>query len=130
MTGRYAIRLGLWPSRESIELPLTEATLAQELKSAGYRTYMVGKWHLGFSSAAQLPTTRGFDSFYGYYNGFVDYWTKFYGTHLDLHDNDEIVTNPDELASDLHNGYLLQSKAEKAIVDHVNNFADLVRLKI
>jgi hypothetical protein len=47
MTGRYAHRLGLIDVAKNCELPLTEVTMAQELKSAGYSTYMVGKWNLG-----------------------------------------------------------------------------------
>ncbi len=32
---------------EEEELPLNEVTVAEELKSAGYKTYAAGKWHLG-----------------------------------------------------------------------------------
>lgn len=49
----------------SNELPLNETTLAQEMKSAGYRTYLLGKWHMGFSTYQHFPTNRGFDYFYG-----------------------------------------------------------------
>eukprot|EP00595_Chromulina_sp_UTEXLB2642_P000323 CAMPEP_0196761698 /NCGR_PEP_ID=MMETSP1095-20130614/1002_1 /TAXON_ID=96789 ORGANISM="Chromulina nebulosa, Strain UTEXLB2642" /NCGR_SAMPLE_ID=MMETSP1095 /ASSEMBLY_ACC=CAM_ASM_000446 /LENGTH=1008 /DNA_ID=CAMNT_0042111583 /DNA_START=472 /DNA_END=3501 /DNA_ORIENTATION=- len=122
LTGRYSIRLGLWQARESAELPLTETTIAQEMQSAGYRTYMVGKWHMGFSTTSHLPSSRGFDYYYGYLNGFVDYWTKEYGGYLDLHENTELVTDDDEISSDYHNGYLLQSKAEYAIADHATNY--------
>jgi arylsulfatase len=38
--------------------------MAQVLKSAGYRTSCIGKWHLG-STARYLPTSRGFDEFFG-----------------------------------------------------------------
>jgi arylsulfatase A-like enzyme len=43
-------------------------TLAQVLKTAGYQTYMTGKWHVGDN---QLPTSRGFDRFYGFYTGYT-----------------------------------------------------------
>ena len=122
LTGRYPIRLGLWQAQDGAELPLTEVTLGQEMKSAGYQTYMVGKWHLGFSTLQHCPKQRGFDSVYGYWNGFVDYWTKFYGTSLDLHNGPTLVTASNELSSGLHNGILLQTKAEAAIADHALNY--------
>ena len=106
------------------ELPLNETLISEELRTAGYRTYMVGKWHLGYSTPAHLPINRGFDSFYGYYNGYVDYWTKTYGDYLDLQDGDKIVSDQDEISSSLHNGYLLQRKAEEAISFHAANHSD------
>jgi arylsulfatase I/J len=118
MTGKYAFRLGLSEERSGGELPLSEATIAEELKSAGYRTYMVGKWHLGMSSYARTPTYRGFDYFYGYYNGFVDYWSKTYSGFLDLQNNDQLETDPDATSSSLHNGYLMTQKAVNVIEQH------------
>ena len=41
-------------------------TLAEVLKSGGYQTYGVGKWHVGNEA---LPTERGFDEYYGYTKG-------------------------------------------------------------
>lgn len=72
MTGRYPFRCGMTqnpapdggPAADALALPKSEITLAQVLKSAGYATGMVGKWHLGHH-AASLPTERGFDSYYG-----------------------------------------------------------------
>ncbi len=51
MTGRYPIKLGFSqdPGSES-NLPLDETTMANELKRAGYRTALIGKWHLGFQA--------------------------------------------------------------------------------
>ncbi|NBV23195.1 MAG: arylsulfatase [Proteobacteria bacterium] len=47
-------------------------TIAQVLKPAGYRTGALGKWHVGDRI---LPTTRGFDEFYGFVSGYaVDSW--------------------------------------------------------
>jgi len=66
LTGRYPTRVGvpvvLGPGDPG--LPDTETTLAQLLKSAGYRTSCIGKWHLG-SPASYLPPNRGFDEFFG-----------------------------------------------------------------
>jgi arylsulfatase A-like enzyme len=67
MTGRYPTRVGmpgvLWPDSPG-GLPDSETTIAQVLKTAGYRTACVGKWHLG-SQPAYLPTSKGFDEYYG-----------------------------------------------------------------
>jgi hypothetical protein len=41
LTGRYHIRLGFYKSKDFAELSLNETTIAQEMRSAGYRTYMV-----------------------------------------------------------------------------------------
>ena len=38
--------------------------MAEQLKKAGYRTFMVGKWHLG-TEAEFLPRKQGFDHYYG-----------------------------------------------------------------
>lgn len=66
MTGRYATRFGHENNSMSPErsLPKAETTLAQRMKALGYATGMAGKWHLG-SSAATLPTARGFDDYFG-----------------------------------------------------------------
>jgi hypothetical protein len=37
---------------------------------------MLGKWDCGMTTWADTPTFRGFDTFYGYYNGFETYYTK------------------------------------------------------
>lgn len=48
-----------------VGLPVTERTLAQRLREAGYATAAVGKWHLG-GTAAFHPLRRGFDAFHGF----------------------------------------------------------------
>ena len=67
MTGRYQARSGhdSNPTRAGRELVLTETTFAQRMKTAGYTTGIVGKWHLGTTSPQFMPAARGFDSSFG-----------------------------------------------------------------
>ena len=59
----------------------------------GYATHIVGKWHLGYFEWQYTPLYRGFDTFYGYYNGAEDYWTHKLFDYLDLRDHKSPVTN-------------------------------------
>jgi arylsulfatase A-like enzyme len=63
MTGRYQARTGhdANPTKEGRELLLSEMTMAQHLKPAGYTTGIVGKWHLGDTESKFMPLSRGFD---------------------------------------------------------------------
>jgi len=80
LTGRYAIRAGingaLMPESTN-GLGADETTIADILKSAGYRTGMVGKWHLG-NRPGFFPTEHGFDSYFGllYSNDMVRPWVQ------------------------------------------------------
>jgi arylsulfatase len=49
------------------------ATLPQQLKEAGYHTYMVGKWHLG-KAPNQIPAARGFERDFSLLDGAGSYW--------------------------------------------------------
>ena len=79
MTGRYPMRYGLQtlviPSKGTYGLALDERTLPEALKDAGYRTAMVGKWHLGHADRKYWPRQRGFDYHYGAVIGEIDYFT-------------------------------------------------------
>jgi arylsulfatase A-like enzyme len=74
LTGRYPVRTGVtdWIAgrpphergpiitpRTATELKLSETTVAERLKAAGYRTASIGKWHLGGENFG--PTEQGFD---------------------------------------------------------------------
>ncbi len=72
MTGRYCFRTGLYNTRFGGDtLGLSEVTIAEQLKKAGYRTGCFGKWHLG-KYAPYQPHHRGFDEFLGHYHGHID----------------------------------------------------------
>jgi arylsulfatase A-like enzyme len=91
MTGRYPMRHGLqtlviFPSHK-YGLPTDEKTLPQALKEVGYKTAMVGKWHLGHADKKYWPQNRGFDHFYGNLIGEVDYFTKDRGGVIDWQRN-------------------------------------------
>ena len=70
LTGRYQ-RFGhefnLGPVGD-FGLPLSETTLADRLRAAGYRTAVFGKWHLGAGEKFH-PMSRGFDEFFGFLGG-------------------------------------------------------------
>lgn len=94
MTGRYATQTGVYTVvRPGTKwgLPLTERTLANALKDAGYETAITGKWHLGEFDRAYLPTSRGFDHQHGHYFGAIDYFTHVRdGRHDWYHDDREL----------------------------------------
>ncbi|MBM4163985.1 MAG: hypothetical protein FJ222_06040 [Lentisphaerae bacterium] len=68
MTGCYPKRVGMHmgvlPTRSEKGLHPDEATIAELLRGQGYATACIGKWHLG-TGVATLPTSQGFDSYFG-----------------------------------------------------------------
>src|SRR5439155_5961358 len=79
MTGRYQQRFGhennpkYDPSDLVAGLPVTETTVAQVLRDAGYATGHVGKWHLG-AAPQHHPLKRGFTESFGFLGGGHDYF--------------------------------------------------------
>ena len=71
---------GQWvpePDFHGLGLPLTETTLAQRLKIAGYATGIFGKWHQGFKDEYN-PIHRGFDEYFGELLGHADFYKHTY----------------------------------------------------
>lgn len=74
LTGRNPSRFGIdspIAGRSEEALPKETMSLAKLLKSRGYRTAHVGKWHLGLKPEVG-PTKYGFDQSYGYLHGQID----------------------------------------------------------
>ena len=70
LTGRLQTRTGVWPGvfvpPDKGGLPLNETTIAEILKPHGYKSAIVGKWHLGVGeNGTYLPTNQGFDYYMG-----------------------------------------------------------------
>jgi arylsulfatase A len=80
LTGRYPQRSGvtgvLREEHDESGMSRGETTIADVLSGAGYETALIGKWHLGMGPDYR-PLRRGFQYFYGFLNGTIDY-----NTHL------------------------------------------------
>ena len=121
LSGRYQISTGLqhgiiWPLQPN-GLPLDSPTIADKMKEAGYSTHAVGKWHVGFYKDEYLPTSRGFDTFYGYLTGSEEYFThkrcfdKFCGR--DLRDNKKPAK-----ADGIYSTHLFSNKVIDIVQNH------------
>ena len=75
LTGRYPQRAGV--PTNGLPLAPSQRTIASLLKPLGYRTAITGKWHLG-SSEESAPNAHGFDYFYGFHSGCIDYYSHRY----------------------------------------------------
>ena len=78
MSGRYPQRVGIEKALadaadSAVGLPVTGTSLPALLKSNGYATGLVGKWHLGWKREFS-PQSHGFDEFFGFLSGAHDYY--------------------------------------------------------
>ena len=87
LTGRYQQRSGIQGviyargDTRQTGLAIEELTFADYLKSVGYKTGIVGKWHLGYRIDYN-PIYQGFDYFRGYVSGNVDYHSHMDGVGI------------------------------------------------
>lgn len=111
LTGRYPIRSGMqhviFPHSQD-GLPTDEITISEMLRDAGYRTGMIGKWHLGHTDEF-WPTNHGFDWFYGvaYSNDMAPF---------DLYEGKKIIQSPVD-QSELSLNY---ARAAKAFIEEAD----------
>jgi arylsulfatase A-like enzyme len=81
MTGRYPQRAGV-PGNVSSQaghagMPTEQVTIAEMMKSAGYATGHVGKWHLGYTPET-MPNAQGYDYSFGHMGGCIDNYSHFF----------------------------------------------------
>ena len=98
LTGRHHVRAGV-PGNVSSQaghagMPTEEITMAEVLRTVGYRTALFGKWHLGTIPECD-PIGQGFDEFFGHKAGCIDNYSHYFywsGPHFhDLWRNREEV---------------------------------------
>jgi arylsulfatase A-like enzyme len=87
----YMSVAGDQPSSHTCGLPNDEWLLPQALKEAGYKTAIIGKWHLGHADRKYWPRQRGFDYQYGPLIGEIDYFTHEQHGVLDWYRDNEPV---------------------------------------
>ena len=119
LTGRYpgnaGVRAILAGHRKASGLTPRVPTIAAALKDLGYKTALMGKWHLGLKDQCR-PNQNGFDDFYGFMAGCVDYYSHiFYWGMADGHTDPthDLWENDKEVRE---NGrYLTELITEKAV---------------
>jgi arylsulfatase A-like enzyme len=123
ISGRYQQRYG-------VELPLPASganfsdgergleaspySLPRLLKSGGYATALVGKWHLGYAPT-QSPLAHGFDYFFGLKSGYHDYWH-----HNDSRGEPDLWENDARVSLEGYSTELIATKAIAFIDQHAN----------
>ena len=115
MTGRYQYRLPLGlvepllrahRDQPAMGLPADFPTLPSLLRDAGYRTALIGKWHLGFLPHYS-PLRSGYDAFFGVMGGFTGYYTHFgEGAEHDLYEGETEIERA---------GYVTDMLSERAL---------------
>jgi arylsulfatase A-like enzyme len=119
ITGRYQYRLPIGleeplpVTRPDIGLPPEHPTLPSLLKKAGYATTLIGKWHLG-TLPKFGPLQSGYDHFYGFRGGSIDYFAHQGTDHKDDFWNDNAAIR--------ETGYSTQLFGRRA-VDSINDYA-------
>src|SRR6187401_1030810 len=118
MTARYQYRLrgaaeepinSKSRGSTTLGLPPEHPTLPSLLRASGYRTALIGKWHLGYPPAFS-PLRSGYEEFFGPMSGGVDYFS-----HCDSSGRHDLWFGEEERAEE---GYLTDSLSRRA-VDYV-----------
>jgi len=93
-------------------LPAAGYSLPQLLKNNGYATGLIGKWHLGYEPQFS-PNAHGFDDFFGFKSGFIDYYQ-----HTDGDGESDLFENDSPVHVDGYMTDLITERSIKFIDDH------------
>ncbi|XP_014248842.1 arylsulfatase B-like [Cimex lectularius] len=124
LTGKYPIHTGMQHlvilEAEPWGLGLNEHLLPEALAKAGYRSHAIGKWHLGFYRKEYTPTYRGFESHFGYWQGFQDYYNHSVRATFEPYDGYDMRRNlqVDWTAKGRYTTDLLTEEAVNVIENH------------
>ncbi|MCB1062852.1 MAG: sulfatase-like hydrolase/transferase [Verrucomicrobiae bacterium] len=123
LTGRYQQRAGIeaviHPHADHPEhrkgLQRVETTFGESLKSAGYATGLIGKWHQGYPQNSQdyHPQNHGFDEFIGYHSGNIDFIS-----HVGDHDKHDWWHGREETEEPGYATHLINEHADDFIRRH------------
>ncbi len=112
LTGRCPQRNGLTNVIETTDrqthLSFDEVLISDMMKEAGYRTGMVGKWHIGEVEGAR-PNDRGFDYFFGSRLGGIDFFD-----HVFL-DGEPVLWENNDLVEQYQGQYITDVLGQKAV---------------
>jgi arylsulfatase A-like enzyme len=92
-------------------------TIAEVLRSAGYATYMTGKWHLGYHPS-QWPAARGFDRSFSAIDGALNYWG--YGVQMQREVREPLMALDDQLYIPPREGFFTTD----AFTDHAVRYIE------
>jgi arylsulfatase I/J len=104
-------------------IPRNMTAIAEKLKMGGYAAYQVGKWHAGGATPDHIPTGRGFETSFGYFNADNDYYTEIIGACnatpiVDLWDTDKPATGVNGTGIDNYEEALFAERVLKILNDH------------
>ena len=123
MTGRYQYRLrgaaeepinSKSRGSTTLGLPPEHPTLPSLLRASGYRTALIGKWHLGYPPSFG-PLRSGYEEFFGPMAGGVDYFT-----HCDSRGQHDLWFGEEERADEGYLTDLITARSE----DYIDRMAD------
>lgn len=132
LTGRYAYNVGMNDygggsayREERSAVPSSFSMLPRLLKTTGYITHQVGKWHLGYFKRASLPTGRGFDSSFGFLCGASTHDTRGSQTKhtcglsvTDLYNSSRIANDTAYATNRVYSTFMYAREAARLIEAH------------